>query len=63
MKIYHLIIAYDDKTEDLEYIEEYVEEATTALIPFTEKSVELDPEYWDDEELINLITKEGLAEA
>ena len=26
MKIYHLIIAYNDKDEEIEYIQEYVEE-------------------------------------
>jgi len=63
MKIYHLIIAYNDKTEELEYIEEYVENAEPAIVPYTEAEVELDPDYWEDEELMALIWKEGLAEA
>ena len=64
MKIYHLIIAYNDETEELEYIEEYVENASPVALPnCTEFTVELDPDYWDDEELMSLICEKGLAEA
>tara|TARA_Y100001938_G_scaffold7785_1_gene9492 strand:+ start:721 stop:927 length:207 start_codon:yes stop_codon:yes gene_type:complete len=63
MKIYHLVIAYNDETEELEYIEEYVENDKPAIVPYTESTVELDPDYWEDEELMSLIWQEGLAEA
>lgn len=64
MKIYHLVIAYNDETEELEYIEESIEDASASAFPvITELDVELDPDYWKDEELMRLIWKEGLAEA
>ena len=64
MKIYHLVIAYNDETEELEYIEESIEDASASDFPLiTELDVELDPDYWKDEELMRLIWKEGLAEA
>ena len=64
MKIYHLIIAYNDETEELEYIEETIENAddsNPSIEDYT--TVELDPDYWQDDELMELIWKEGLAEA
>lgn len=61
MKIYHLIIAYNDKTEEMEYIEEYVEDADPAIIPY--KEVSLDPDEWDDEQLMSLLIHEDVAKA
>ena len=64
MKIYHLIIAYNDETEELEYIEETIEDADSNNPNMEDyNTVELDPEYWQDDELMELIWKEGLAEA
>ena len=62
MKIYHLIIAYNDKTEEVEYIQEEIEDDGTGREPF-EFSVSMDPEYFDDELLMRLINEVGLGEA
>ena len=59
MKIYHLIIAYNDKTEEIEYIEE--DGGTSEDIPWT--IVEYDEDYFDDEELMKLIHAVGIAKA
>ena len=65
MKLYHLIIAYNDETEELEYIEEFIEDLdkTRTYEVVLESEIELDDDYFDDEELVSLISKEGLAEA
>ena len=65
MKLYHLIIAYNDETEELEYIEEFIEDLdkTRTSEVVLESEIELDDDYFDDEELVSLISKEGLAEA
>ena len=62
MKIYHLIIAYNDKTEEIEYIQEELEDDGNGREPF-EFTAKMDPEYFDDDTLIRLIEDEGLAEA
>ena len=64
MKIYHLIICYNDETEELEYIEERIEDASKPnALDYTDYDIELDADYWKDDELMELIWKEGLAEA
>ena len=62
MKIYHLIIAYNDKTEEIEYIQEEIEDDGNGKEPFEFKA-SMDPEYFDDETLIQLIDEVGLGEA
>ena len=62
MKIYHLIIAYNDKTEEIEYIQEEIEDDGSGKEPFQFKA-SMDPEYFDDETLIQLIDEVGLGEA
>ena len=65
MKIYHLIIAYNDKTEEIEYIQEELEddEAIDMRDPFS-FVVELGTDHqFDDETLIKLIDEFGLGEA
>ncbi len=63
MKIYHLIIAYNDRTEEVEYIQEHIEEELPEGVMPVEMEMELDDEYFDDEELIKLINENGLGEA
>ena len=63
MKIYHLIIAYNDQTEEVEYIQEHIEEELPEGVMPVEMEMELDDEYFDDEELIKLINENGLGEA
>ena len=66
MKIYHLIIAYNDKTEEIEYIQEEIEDdGSTGIGLFNpvELSVNIDDEYFDDETLMKLIDEFGLGEA
>ncbi len=63
MKIYHLIIAYNDQTEEVEYIQEHIEEELPEGVMPVEVEMELDDEYFDDEELIKLINENGLGEA
>ena len=62
MKIYHLIIAYNDKTEEIEYIQEEIEEAGGTSSP-VEIDLDLDEKYFDDELLMRLIHDVGLGEA
>ena len=66
MKIYHLIIAYDDKTEEIEYIQEEIEDDGSngigPSVPVT-FSVNMDDDYFDDETLMKLIDEFGLGEA
>ena len=65
-KVYHLVISYDEETEEINYIEEYVENAKPSFIPsdeFDDEVIDLDPDFWDDEELMSLIYREGIAEA
>jgi len=62
LKIYHLIIAYNDKTEEIEYIQEEIEDDGSGKEPFQFKA-SMDPEYFDDETLIQLIDEVGLGEA
>jgi|TARA_Y100000034_G_C6624179_1_gene272203 hypothetical protein len=61
MKIYHLTIAYNDKTEEIEYIQEELEEEPRP--GFIEFEMEFKERYFDDEELLELIDKHGLGEA
>tara|TARA_R100000008_G_C3481583_1_gene114139 strand:+ start:413 stop:604 length:192 start_codon:yes stop_codon:yes gene_type:complete len=63
VKIYHLIIAYNDQTEEVEYIQEHIEEELPEGVMPVEVEMELDDEYFDDEELIKLINENGLGEA
>ena len=66
MKIYHLIIAYNDKTEEIEYIQEEIEDDGSkgpGLSKPVVFSVGLDDEYFDDETLMKLIDEFGLGEA
>ena len=62
MKIYHLIIAYNDKTEEIEYIQEEIEDDGSNRVPFT-FTVDMDPDLFDDEDLIQLIDEVGMGEA
>ena len=56
MKIYKLIIEYDDKTEVIEFVSEemydkdveYTNEEDTEAICYC---IELDSEYWDEEDI------------
>ena len=66
MKIYHLIIAYNDKTEEIEYIQEEIEDDGSiglGLINPVEFVVNMDDDYYDDETLLKLIDEFGLGEA
>ena len=66
MKIYHLIIAYNDKTEEIEYIQEEIEDDGSVglgLSNSVEFAVNMDDEYFDDETLMKLIDEFGLGEA
>ena len=66
MKIYHLIIAYNDKTDEIEYIQEEIEDDSSIGIGLSnpvEFSVNMDDEYFDDETLMKLIDEFGLGEA
>ena len=66
MKIYHLIIAYNDKTEEIEYIQEEIEDDASVgpgLYNPVEFSVNMDDDYFDDETLLKLIDEFGLGEA
>ena len=59
MKVYQLTIVYDEKTDEIEYIEEEVTEDT----PTTMYKVQVDPEYYDNEILQKLIKKGLIAES
>ena len=67
MKIYHLIIAYNDKTEEIEYIQEEIEDDEGGGFDISEPvtfTLELGEEHqFDDEDLLKLIHKHGLGEA
>ena len=66
MKIYHLIIAYNDKTEEIEYIQEEIEDDGSVGLGLSnpvEFAVNMDDEYFDDETLMKLIDEFGLGEA
>ena len=66
MKIYHLIIAYNDKTEEIEYIQEEIEDDGSIGIGLSnpvEFALNMDDEYFDDETLMKLIDEFGLGEA
>ena len=45
MKVYQLTIVFDEKTEEIEYIEEEITEDTPTVM----YKVQLDPEYYDYE--------------
>ena len=66
MKIYHLIIAYNDKTEEIEYIQEEIEDDASVgpgpSVP-VEFFADMDDDYFDDETLLKLIDEFGLGEA
>ena len=58
MKIYHLTIAYNDKTEEIEYIQEEIEDDGSIGLGITnpvEFVINMDDDYYDDETLIKLI--------
>ena len=67
LKVYHLIIAYNDKTEEIEYIQEEIEDDSHEngiFMPTTVYDIKVDDDYWDDEEeLIKLLTTTGMGEA
>ena len=66
MKIYHLIIAYNDKTEEIEYIQEEIEDDGSiglGLSKPVEFFADLDDDYFDDKTLLKLIDEFGLGEA
>jgi len=65
LKIYYLTIAYNDKTEEIEYIQEEIEEdgSTADHIEPVELLVDFDEDYFDDEVLMKLIHEFGLGEA
>ena len=62
MKIYHLIIAYNDKTEEVEYIQEEIEE-DGGTAEHVEIEADFPDDYYDDEVLMKLIHEFGLGEA
>ena len=62
MKIYHLIIAYNDKTEEIEYIQEELEEDGSTAEP-SSFNLDVDEDYFDDEILMKLIHEVGIGEA
>ena len=66
MKIYHLIIAYNDKTEEIEYIQEEIEDDGSIGLGLSnpvEFVINMDDKYYDDETLLKLIDEFGLGEA
>ena len=67
MKIYHLIIAYNDKTEEIEYIQEEIEDDKgTGMDPYDPVSIDIvlgEDHKFDDETLMKLIDEFGLGEA
>ena len=53
LKIYHLIIAYNDKTEEIEYIQEEIEDESylgVDIMPEPIYTIKVDEGYWEDEE-------------
>ena len=62
MKIYHLIIAYNDKTEEIEYIQEEIEDDGTTQEHF-DFMLDMNEDYYDDEVLMKLIDEFGMGEA
>ena len=58
-KIYTLTIAHDDVTEEVEYIEEYVEKEESQA----EFLMDYEKGYYSDEELISLIVNGEIGEA
>ena len=62
LKIYHLIIAYNDKTEEIEYIQEELEEDGSTAEPIS-FNLDMEEEYFDDEILMKLIHEVGVGEA
>ena len=65
MKVYTLTIAYNEKTEEIEYIQEYVEEESPGVAIEWELALGSDATdlSWDNETLIALIEEHGLGEA
>jgi len=59
MKVYTLTIVYDDKTDEIEFIEEEVTEDTPTVV----YKVQIDPEYYDYETLKRLIEQGLIAES
>ena len=67
MKIYHLIIAYNDKTEEIEYIQEEIED-DEAIDPGLSQAISFylerdEAHQFDDEVLLRLIDEFGIGEA
>ena len=59
MKIYKLIIEYDDKTEEIEFVSEEIydrdfEYSLEEDVKATCYCIELDAEYWDKEDIERL---------
>jgi len=65
MKVYTLTIAYNEKTEEIEYIQEHVEEETPYMTLEWEIGLGSDASdfNWDDDSLLALIEEHGLGEA
>ena len=59
MKVYTLTIVYDEKSDEIEYIEEEVTEDTPTVV----YKVQVDPEYYDQETIKKLIKKGLIAES
>jgi len=55
MKTYSLVIVYDDTTDTIEYIEEEISEDVASA----KYNLEVDPNYYDDDTLVQLI-REGI---
>ena len=67
MKIYHLIIAYNDKTEEVEYIQEEIEDSTSMDLGLhNPATITIDlgeGNQFEAEVLVKLIDEFGLGEA
>ena len=63
MKIYHLIIAYNDKTEEIEYILETVDEVDDEHVKLTHiGTIDLE-EYFDKDTLREILQNYEMGEA
>ena len=62
MKVYTLTIAYNDKTEEIEYIQEEIEEDGGTSEPIIIQE-DWDEDYFDDDFLVRLIHDVGIGEA
>jgi len=62
LKVYTLTIAYNDKTEEIEYIQEEIEEDGGTSEPIIIQE-DWDEDYFDDDFLVRLIHDVGIGEA